>query len=420
MTPYPDGTEAFRQHIGFGDGANFDAFSRFRVSNPVSLLNSQSQYDDGTTDMWNHATTTGGATVHLPDQSSVRLSTDTTPGASVIRQTQRYVRYQPGKSQLVFVTFDNEAVDGGTKRAGYFDGENGIFIEMDATGGISFNRRSKATGSVVTDSVSQADWNVDGFGHANNDKNPSGITLSNIKSQIFIIDLQWLAVGRVRVGVDIDGKVLYGHNFNWANENNGVYMTTANLPIRYELIGNGNNTTFMAICCSVSSEGGFVADLGHEHVTPNGTTGVSCGTGSDTFLLAIRPKLLVNSITNRGEYVPEGISFYTTNNACIYRLWHGGTLTGGAWASSDDESGLEYNVGATISTAGHLTNSDFGAAAGGGKAFSTAGRGQASNRIFLNLDIDGTQPDHSNFYVTGQGLGGTASAFCNIHWTEIK
>ena len=36
------------------------------------------------------------------------------------------------------------------------------------------------------------------------------------------------------------------------------------------------------------------------------------------------------------------------------------------------------------------------------------------------LDIDGTQPDHSNFYVTGQGIGGTASAFCNIHWTEIK
>lgn len=36
------------------------------------------------------------------------------------------------------------------------------------------------------------------------------------------------------------------------------------------------------------------------------------------------------------------------------------------------------------------------------------------------VKVNNSNPDHSNFYVTGQGIGGTASAFCNIHWTEIK
>lgn len=50
--------------VGFPDGS-YDAFSRVRVSNPVTLFNSQSEYDAGLEDVWNHATTTGGtATAH--------------------------------------------------------------------------------------------------------------------------------------------------------------------------------------------------------------------------------------------------------------------------------------------------------------------------------------------------------------------
>jgi len=371
----------------------------------------------GLADAWNHKTTTGGSATHLPDQSSVRMSTDATAGASIIRQSQRYMRYQPGKSQLIFVTFDFEAVDGGTKRVGYFDSDDGIFFEMNAAGSLSWTVRSSASGSAVdTNTAAQSNWNIDKF----DGTGVSGITLDATKCQIGVIDLQWLALGRVRVGYDIDGMLFYAHEFTWANKNNGVYMKTANLPIRYELTGNANATQMQAICASVNSEGGFIADLGHEHVTPNGIAGVSCPVTVETFIMAIRPKTLFNSIPNRGEYVPEGMSFYVTGNAALLRLYHGGTLSGGTWASSDVESGIEYNVGATVSTPGHIVNSDFAAAASGGKAFSSAGRGDASNRIFLSLDIDGNQPDHSNFYLVGTGIGGTATVYANLHWTEIK
>jgi hypothetical protein len=404
--------------LGYGDienGAGRDAFSRLRVSDPVTIFDSQSQYDDGTTDKWYHVTTTGGTAAHDADQSSVILSTDTTPGAGVIRQTQRYMRYQPGKSQLVFITFDFKAIDGGTKKVGYFDQENGFFFQMDAAGAATLVRRSKASGSVVDTAVAMDDWNIDKF----DGTGPSGITWDAAKSQIMVIDLQWLAVGQVRIGADIDGSIYYAHHFHWANEGSGVYMTTANLPVRYELWGNGNATEFQTICAAVISEGGFVADLGHEHVTPNDGV-VSCPVSAETPIISIRPRAQFNGITNRGEYVPESVSFYTTTNPVLLRMYHGSTLSGEAWVTADSEGGIEFDTVASVASGGHLTNSEFGAAAAGGKAFSTTGGAQSSDRIFLTLDVSGNNVDNSNFTVVGVGLGGTSNVYCNIHWTEIK
>jgi len=101
-------------------------------------------------------------------------------------------------------------------------------------------------------------------------------------------------------------------------------------------------------------------------------------------------------------------------------MYHGSTLTGGAWVSSDAESGVEYNISNTVSANGHLTNSEYGAAASGGKAFSTAGGADSSNKVYLTLGIDGSPVDTGNFTIVGTGIGGAAVVYCNLHWTEIK
>jgi hypothetical protein len=410
--------------VELAPGPMFDAFSRLRISAPVTLFDSQSQYDDSTKDHFFHKVTTGGSTSHDHDQSCVRLTTDTTAGASVIRQTQRYMSYQPGKSQLIFITADFEAVDGGTKEVMYGDDNNGIGYRMAADGSLSVFKRSKRTGSVVETEVFQADWSEDVFDGTGitEDKtpNPSSITLDGTKSFIFVIDLQWLATGQVRVGFDIDGALYMAHHFKWANANNGVYMSTANLPVRYEITGNASASTFTAICCSVMSEGGFVADLGHGHATPSGITPVACGNGVETPVVSIRPKALFNTYVNRGSYIPTAISFYTTTNPILLRMYHGGTLTGATFNSTDAESGVEFDVAATAITGGHLATSEYGAAAGGGKAFSTASGAETLSRLFLTLDIDGNNIDNGNYTIVGVGLGGTANVYCNIHWTEIK
>jgi len=404
----------------FPDSPNFDAFSRLRVSNPVPLFDSQSQYDDSTKDTFFHKATGAASSSHDINQACVDMVTTTGATDAYIRQSQRYIRYQPGKSQLVFITFDFSAVDGGTKKAGYFDGDNGIYFEMAADGSLAIVKRSKQSGSVVdtgANRIEQASWNTDVF----DGTGPSGHTLDGTQSQILVIDLQWLGVGRVRVGFDIEGHIHYAHEFLWANANNGVSMSTANLPIRYELTGNGSVSHLFAICAAVMSEGGFVGDLGHEHVTPVGTTGISCSTGSETHLISIRPKALFKTYANRGEYQVTGISFFVTDKPILLRLYHGSTLTGGAWVSSDAEGGIEYNITNTVSANGHLTNSEYGAAASGGsKSFSTTGGAESTNKIYLTLDIDAANVDNGNFTVVGTGIGGTATVYCNVHWTEIK
>jgi len=391
--------------------AQLDAFSRLRVSNPTTLFDSQSQYDDGTTDKFFHKVTTGGSTLHLPDQSSVRMITDATAGASVVRQSQRYIRYQPGKSQLIFATFDFGEVDSATKKVGYFDGENGVFFEVDAAGDPYIVLRSKSSGIVVDTRKSSADWNIDTF----DSTGISGITLDAALAQLLVIDLQWLSTGRVRVGFDINGVICYAHEFFWANLDSGVYMTTANLPVRYELIGNGNVSQMQAICCSVSSEGGFVADLGHEHVTPNGTTSITANDGVDTHIISIRPKLLINSIPNRAEYRVDRVSFYIDTKPAIMKMVHGATVTGGSWVSAGNGTGVEYNIGGVVS-GGHITDSEFGAATKNGITGGTSTR----NQLFLVLDIDAAHTDEGTFSVIAAGVGGNALIYANIHWTEVK
>jgi hypothetical protein len=61
------------------------------------------------------------------------------------------------------------------------------------------------------------------------------------------------------MGFVIDGKVYYCHEFNHANSVTNVYMSTPNLPVRYEIEndGNGGAAVLSHICSSVMSEGGL-------------------------------------------------------------------------------------------------------------------------------------------------------------------
>ncbi|KKL09753.1 hypothetical protein LCGC14_2562720, partial [marine sediment metagenome] len=72
---------------------NKDAFDRLRVSNPVTLFDSQFQYDKQPF-LWNEDLTNGTAT-HLPNESAIDMVADANAEIAV-RQTRAYHRYQPG------------------------------------------------------------------------------------------------------------------------------------------------------------------------------------------------------------------------------------------------------------------------------------------------------------------------------------
>ena len=168
---------------------------------------------------------------HSPNDSGVILSGTTASGSTSIRQTFEYYRYQPGRSQQVLMT----GVMGAKKtnvrqRIGLFDANNGLFFEQDGTN-LKVVRRTKTSGVVVDNAVFQSAWNIDHLDGAGK----SGILLDMSKAQIFVIDFEWLGVGRVRFGFNINGITYYCHQIFNANNLTTVYMQTANLPLRYEL-----------------------------------------------------------------------------------------------------------------------------------------------------------------------------------------
>ena len=241
--------------VSFG-GTNTDAFGRLRVSQPYTIFDSQNRYDKD--DQFSEELTTGGTATFVTNESSVDLAVTTSSGSKVVRQSFRVFPYQPGKGLLVLATFVmNEQKDNLRQRVGYFNADNGVFIQVSGTGEPQFVLRTNTSGTPSdTRAVAQANWNgdkLDGTG-------ASGITLDLTKAQILWMDFEWLGVGSVRCGFIIDGQYIICHTFNNANDIDKVYMTTAILPVRYEIESTGataSASTLTQICSSVISEGGY-------------------------------------------------------------------------------------------------------------------------------------------------------------------
>ena len=81
---------------------NFDAFGRLRVSNPVTLFDSQNRYK--TNDKFYSNVLSGGSVTYSSSESSVLLNVTTTPGSYTARESRFVFNYQPGKSLLILCT----------------------------------------------------------------------------------------------------------------------------------------------------------------------------------------------------------------------------------------------------------------------------------------------------------------------------
>jgi hypothetical protein len=207
-------------------GMAVDAFGRARVSSPFTLFDSQHRYQDN--GRINQANSVSGATVaHNANAGLIECTLDTTSGSFIYRESSRVFPYQPGKSIQILQTYVmNPAKTNLRQRYGYFNTENGIFLELDGTT-LSWVERSKSSGSVTETKVAQANWNIDPM----DGTGPSRLTLDMTKAQIQFIDIEWLGLGTVRCGFVINGQFIHVHSFQHANIITATYMTTACLPV---------------------------------------------------------------------------------------------------------------------------------------------------------------------------------------------
>jgi len=349
------------------NGTNTDAFGRLRTSTPYSLFDSQNRY--AIDNQFSTATTGTGSATFVTNQSSVAMAVTAGGVGSVVRQTYRNMLYQPGKSLLVLATFvmDSSNSLDLTQRVGYFNTQNGVFFQkIDGT--LSFVLRSYTSGTTSdARTVNQADWNgdkLDGTG-------ASGLTLDDSKAQILWMDFEWLGVGSVRCGFIINGAYIVCHTFQNANEITSVYMTTAILPVRYEITSTSAlAATLTQVCSSVVSEGGFEA-ISVEHIARRTTIFNTINTAANFFpIVSIR---LASSALG-AVVIPKSIQFQpTTLQNYEIALIKNPTLTGATWAATvPSDSNVEYDVAATaISAAGTIVQNGYIASSGGGGQTST-------------------------------------------------
>lgn len=324
-------------------GTNLDAFGRLRVSNPETLFDSSHRYADN--NLWATKTTGTAAATFNQDEGLVDLTVGSANNDEIIRETIKVFSYQPGKSLLVMSTFIfGTAKDNLRQRVGYYGAANGIFFEREGAN-LYMVERSSVTGVMVDTRVSQVNWNQDPL----NGTGPSGITLDASKAQILYMDVEWLGLGTVRTGFIIDGAFVPVHNFNHANLVNTTYITTASLPLRYEMKNTGATTgtsTLKQVCSTVISEGGYQL-AGAQQSVGTAINAPRTLTTAATFYPIVSLRLKTTRLDAIAILTAVSILGITNNANYKWEVAVQGTTTGGTWVSAGTNSAVEYNITGT-------------------------------------------------------------------------
>lgn len=349
-----------------------DAFHRLRVSEPVVLFEDKHNYakNDGTNGMqnWFYEVAASGAATYNTNESTVDLNVTTGSTDRSTKRTVRYFPYTPGMSQTVVLTAVLGAGETGCeKRIGLFDDDNGVYYsEIDGVYGVGY--RSKVTGSAVDTVVTQANWNVDCM----DGTGPSKITVDFTKTQIFQISLQWLGAGTTTYSLDIEGELYPVHVTIHSNNVTTTFMTTATLPITYDIRNTGTLSgaqELKTICCAVLTEGPSVP-VGLTHTESNGITTAAVTTRRP--LLAIRLLDAYEGKANRTMCKALGFSGFAQTNAGFFELVHvtGYTSITGDWVAVDSGvSSLQKSVNISAVSGGteHVIDSFTAPASNSGK-----------------------------------------------------
>lgn len=343
-------------------GTLTDAFGRLRISQPYTLFDSQNRYEKNV--KWSESITGASANVtYNANDSTISLNVSTANNDYVIRETKLVFSYQPGKSLLVMSTFAMGTPDANrVERVGYFGANNGVFLERSGAN-TYFVLRSKTNGSIQETRVLQSNWSVDKFdgtGYSNQSHGDHGDGVDLEKANILWFDIEWLGVGDVRCGFVVDGRMVPAHIFHNDNLNTTTYMTTATLPIRYEIKNTGTATTpglLRQICSTVISEGGYESTGIHHSV------GTEFGALKDlpavnTSYPVVSIKLAPDRLDAVVIPVKADMIGDTNNSSYKYKLILNGTLTGESWQTSSSNN-VQYDLSATGISGGRTVHSGY-------------------------------------------------------------
>jgi hypothetical protein len=432
-----------------------DAFGKLRVSFPNTLLDLKFPTVDDTSgnpnflnnSLLNSSSSSGAGVTGTYSNAQLNASLNSSPtGSYYISQSRKYCVYQPGKSLLILCSgimdsssknsLGNYNQTGVKTRIGYYNyltdssgnplvsnPYNGLYFEhvnqSDVSGNPLISVNIANSGIVSpSNSISQANWNIDPL----NGSGSSGINLDFRKTQLFVIDIEWLGVGRIRFGFYIYGKIVYCHQITNINALTGPYTTSMNLPICYSIYnssGTAKTGAMTQICATAISEGGYepigrpFSALQNSSVSLSGTT--------EKIILAIRGGGTNYYHQNIIPVSMEVVDSVTTNiNFWRLRLFRDNTTTNltATWTSVDSSySVTQYADDVSGSTTGSIIIAQ-GIFSGKGNINLSDLTGVFKNGLLeLTANINNVA-DILAITVQSSVSSGTPKIFSSINWNE--
>lgn len=250
-----NGVTSFIQYSNFMTQLNnlsTDAFGRLRVSETTSLIELKHTVDT-LPNMVEQTNIGGGNATHSAADAKMNMTVSANNDA-VIRVSKQHAVYQPGKGQLFEASFSSFQLQSNViKRVGYFTSNtvspyastlDGFFLESNGvTNEISLQLWKNGTQVFKKDTTQ---WLTTEF---------DASLLDWSKTQLMMVDFQWLGVGRLRFSLIIDGVPKHFVEHTGTNNLADVYMSSPSKPIRYEIRSTGGAGSFDQICSQVSLEG---------------------------------------------------------------------------------------------------------------------------------------------------------------------
>ena len=404
--------------IGFG----VDAGGLLRVSNRTPLFANKNLASRQQT-RFSEVTSGGTETIlHNYDSASCDLTVGTAATEFALRQSSRYITYDPGNGDITQLTYAPPPLKANqVLEIGRGDDNDGLFMGRDSLGIYFFIRTSTSGAPVDGAPIRQAAWNgdkLDGTGL-------SGITLDPETKQLFWVDFLWQGVGDIRFGFLIGGKFITCHTITNANVGPGVpFIRTPTLPVRYKIYNTGivaSASTLKELCIDVESEGGF-SPPGREWSASHLVTARRAITARVP-VFALRLKNAYNGEDVRRTFKFLDAVFSTTTNPAMFEIVHvhGVTADNGTWIDVDTvSSALEYSrdISSITAAAFHTVRHQYvGTTAGNKESVAILESDTIDEHSFISQNFDSTNSQMFAVYATSEA--GTANVLSVINGREF-
>jgi hypothetical protein len=223
------------------------------------------------------------------------------------------------------------------------------------------------------------------------------------------------------LGFVVDGKFIHCHSFHHANLITSTYITTASLPLRYEIANTGITTsisTLKQVCSTVISEGGYEL-RGLQQAVGTPITAPRTLSVAGTFYPIISLRLKTTALD--AIIIMTALSVMGVNNGVNYN-WQvraSGTTTGGSWVSAGVDSAVDYNITGTSYAGGRILASGF---------LNSANQGSPSIDILkealfkFQLERNGltSTPFELTLVVAASPISSSESVYASMDWEEIS